>query len=473
MKKQDKVSRNWRTIIILSSIAIVAILAQSIIREIVLFNSEITSLSDTLNAQIEEDLHNEVGYRVSELNDIYENFGDIFLDRKETLYRNLLFPLEQSIVLLDSPTDQEQLDHIIDVVEEYSVNEVEHDFLVMNSSGVLKYNSETDETLNIETINEQDDFNRYYISDLIEGIDDSDNNFYKVDVYKMVDGETMHAIYVGAKVEGTDYYIYTICYYDNIMEKFLREYSNDLSDYYSGHERNIFIIKPNGDLYVMRNPEFMGYNVSELDDEVAKNAVNTMLSFHQESTEGIFRTDYYRDLSETEVSQRIVYIEYIEELDMIVGTSRDSLKYDIILSDFQSENIMNSIRLLVPIYIVVIILLLIVTNLIIKNNKESMALVKEEEDLYHLFADITQDIIIITAKNGDIIFTNKLGKDTIYKEDEQDKVLNLDNIMVDEEGYKVLVGAIDNIYIKYSVSQVTYQGEECDLYIVDNDARCD
>ena len=58
---KERVQKNWRKVIAFSIIIFAIILAQDIIREIVLFNNEVRDLEASLDTQMRNTLEEEVG----------------------------------------------------------------------------------------------------------------------------------------------------------------------------------------------------------------------------------------------------------------------------------------------------------------------------------------------------------------------------------------------------------------------------
>ena len=82
------------------------------------------------------------------------------------------------------------------------------------------------------------------------------------------------------------------------------------------------------------------------------------------------------------------------------------------------------------------------------------------------FADYSLETIVITTKIGDILFVNKLGRDIFFRDVDESLTINLNEVLVEESGYYTIYSTHETYHIKYNVESISYDGEEADLYIM-------
>lgn len=458
---KERVQRNWRRVITFSIIIFAIILAQDIVREIVVFNNEVSDLEESLYEQMKTELKNEVLFRDYELTEISETIEESFEEDLESEIITVRIAAEALIPFLASATNTEievELEHLVN--DERLVNEL-YKYTIITVDGDVVYDQMEEFTEGTNLLALQDDASRTYISDMIDIIVADDNHHGGVTGYF---SGGLH-MYHGFRLEGTDYIVYIQSSLSDYQEMRLVEYAYLLSSFYQSKNRSIVILGLDGEIYLHKNDEIIGTNALESDDQVVREAATNLFSYADEHSEGYVKLDFYSDFIEGEIVEKTTYMYINDAMNLIVAYSNDRSSYSGLIVDFQNENMRNVLTTLIPVYITIIVIIVYVTRLILLNNKLSVDVLNEEEQLYRVFSDITQDIILITDKKGNIIFTNKLGHKTIFPTDEF-TTLNLDDILVDEEAYKVLIGIEKNHYIKSSVSQIIYDGAECDLYIL-------
>ena len=112
---KESVQKNWRKVITLSIVIFAIILAQDIIREIVLFNNEVQELEDSLYEQMKTDLKDEVLLRDHELTEISNNLDVEFEEGLEAEIITVRIASEALIPFLETATPEEIEDEFASV----------------------------------------------------------------------------------------------------------------------------------------------------------------------------------------------------------------------------------------------------------------------------------------------------------------------------------------------------------------------
>jgi len=462
---KERVQKNWRKVIAFSIIIFAIILAQDIIREIVLFNNEVRDLESSLNTQMKDELESEVMFRLNELDEMYDSLNQTFIDDLTHEIVTVHIASDALYSLMETATDQEIENQLVSLINDERVQNNLYDYAVVHIDGTIVFDQSGSFEIGDSVLGVQDSAGRTYIEDLITIITEDDLLHGSYTSYFNEADAQDQLSYHGFQLEGTDYIVYIQGSISEYLDMRLLEYSNLLQSYYSQKERSIAVFSLDGQMYVHTNEALVGTNVLESNDPVLAEAAQVIIDFTEEQDNGFIEVEFYDDFIDGDTNIKTSYINVHEDLNLVVAYSNDRSSYDNLLVQFQNENIKSVLTTLIPLYIAIVFIIVYVTRLILLNNKLSVDVLNEEEQLYQVFSDITEDIILITDKKGDIIFTNKLGHRTIFPTDEF-TTLNLDDILVDEEAFKVLIGIEKNHYIKYTLSQVVYDGVECDLYIL-------
>jgi diguanylate cyclase (GGDEF)-like protein len=438
----------------LAFIAFILILSQDILREVVLFTADVNDVRGLIEEEIKVDIKNEVDIHLEEIEQMYfELEDDIIAKNEKSLTRSL--PFINAVIALSSEDDLVEILSVLEVVD------CDTELYIIDTAGIMRYDGSLEQEVTVDVLEEQDVLNHYYYQDLVDH--KSTTEYYSVEVY--LENNTQ-LIITGIQITGTNYMIYTVTDKVGYMNELVQEYALDLSSHYLGDDESIFIISDTGYIFYHNNEAIIGLEVDDIDGVVHENLteIMTYLESHQD---GYLVFPYTRQLHPTEELNRINYSYHYEEAGIIIGFSRTTEEYDYMLTAFLDNNLRSTLAITIPIYVILIVIFVYGLYMVKRNNQLAVELVKEEEELYRAFSDLGENIILITEKNGDIIYTNKLGKEVIF-DDRDFSIINLDEIMIDEGKSKIFVGAKENLYVEYNVTNVIYNGNECELYVFDN-----
>lgn len=461
MKNKEKIRKNWTYVAYLAVLFMIAIIMQDVVKESIVFDYNIDLFQNELNIRLQEEVYKEVDFRVKEIESNIERVND---DLEEHILEDLdplKFAITSQNELISSETQDNKRIAILNTVKAYDALEENHCYYVMDSTGIELYSCESKTFVNLDRYNELDYFSRPYMKELIdetvligntksEFYIERDNHVFKNVSFTYLDTITNYII--GIRVE-----------YENYSEITKEELIYQYNNYYDETETEFFIIDGDSTVLYHKNKEIVGLTVGELEGSNSYLSISQLYSSIADKPEGYVK---YTDIDDGKTVERIAYIKYIEEWDIIIASSLETGLYDYLIENYRVENYNNTVIIKVPIYLILVIVGYVIYRLIRTNINLSLSISDEEELLYKRFANITTDSIVITDDTGIIQFINKYGIDTLFDSFNEEEKLNFNNLLVEEDGYYSIYTEVKTYHIKYNVEQIIYNGKHCDLYII-------
>ena len=457
---KQKVKSSWRLVIILSIFFSAIILIQDVVRESVMVHSELKGLSESLREEIKGDVLDKVEIRIFDI--------EAFIEQSQSQQQKHLFvaidsvhaALSKSAELLVLEDELIQRQDFIDTVEEYALADLLHEFYLLNTDGMMYFDGITTSEVSVDVSDVKDVLNNNYYMTLMTSIQNSPSGEGNLNAYIQEGEEIIEYKFVGYQIPGTDYIVMTRGSTETFLNTQIDNYFSRFGQLYQDSNEEILVFRGNGDIIFHNDSDNIGGNIALLFEEGTLQ--RDMLVELEISVTGYVSIE--QDDLEVKIND-IGYYEYITGTDLGIYIIEDTELFNTVIDDFVGSNITKILSILLPIYAVLTILLTIIVRKIIKNIKLSEKVFEEEEILYKTLANTTEDFIIITNKQGDIKYLNDLARNTIFNS-ENDDLINLDQLMIEEDGFKVLVGVQNNYYIKYSVLPINFNSEESDLYII-------
>ena len=453
----------WRNITIFFTIFLLLIFVQDVLREFFVFRAETRIIAEEIKGDLEYEVEDHVEGLLVDIDSILTNLQE---DALEHAVENIQ-PLKLSLHNIEdilSNLGESYLTHMIDVVQVYNSNDTMHTYSLLEIDGTLLYDGETNTTPNTNIMNQLDDLNRPYMNDLIDLIVENEKD--SISYYQDDQGRLVHNIIYGERIQNTDYIVISIVNLDIFSGKMKEDFISLSNEKYNNLDRNIFIISYDGVILSHAKTDLIGLDKYSIENPLLVNALINILELIEEKGSGLTEYPYYVNFNEDQVEKRIAYAEDVEEWEIIIASSVSINKYNSILEAYTDQNYVTMALVKVPSYFVLLILAMIIYTYLKQTMVLSLAKMHDEEILYRKFADLTSEIIMITDIQGRIIFTNDLGKKTIYGKRNLINDVYFDQILVEEEGYYILYGYIEDFYVKYITEEIDYNGEEAHLYIV-------
>ena len=164
---KERVQKNWRKVIVFSILIFAIILAQDIIREIVLFNNEVRDLEASLDTQMRNTLEEEVLFRLHELDEMYSTLDESFLVDLTHEIITVHIAAETVLPFLETATDQEIEDKLVAIINDDRIHNDLYAYTIVHTDGTIVLDqSETFENGD-SVIGIQDSAGRTYIENLI------------------------------------------------------------------------------------------------------------------------------------------------------------------------------------------------------------------------------------------------------------------------------------------------------------------
>ncbi len=459
---KQKVKSSWRLVIVLSIFFFAVVLIQDVVRESLLVHSELKAFSNNLKDEIEDSVQEKVELRIYDIESFIEQSQSQQQQHLFSTINSVHAALNKSSELLSTETDPILRDELIATTASYATDDILHEYYLIDTDGIMYFDGKLLSEVSIDISSITDVLNSNYYQTLITNILASPEQKGTVNAYILEGSLVTEFKIVGYLIEGTDYIVLTQGASEDFLENQVSNYFSRFGQLYQDADNEILVFRSSGEIIFHNNEDNIGENINTI--FASESLQQNVLEAIEISTVGFLIEDVASisiDISD------IGYYEYITEADLGIYIIENTDGYNVLLDEFGSNNMAKVIMILVPVYIVLTLLLLVIVRKILKNIKLSEQVFKEEEELYKTLANNTDNFIIITNKQGDIRYLNDLARITIY-DDVKEEPINLDQLMVEEDGFKVLIGIENNHYIKYTVLPINYNSQESDLYIIND-----
>lgn len=452
---RQRVKKQWNLVIVLSIIFFVVIVAQDILRESFLVNGEITEFTIALENDFKESIQKKTEQSVFDIEKIIEERDTNFSHHLQLEVGVIHSSLSQTINLLDGEANLEE--ELINAVVDFGNIDLKHEYFLLKTDGTLLYDGILKQEVSTIVLSEKDMLNRDYFNQLIT--QSESNDYVEINTAFMIEEEYTEYKYLGYKLEDSEYIILVRGSLNKYTEHTIVDYFNGFVDRYNDEDDTLIIFDSEGQIYFHRNRDFIEDNISALTKLSSYfTELETILEYSNKGFINEQRSDTYKIAD-------IGYFEYNNDTDLIVLVIGESASANRLIDGVIDHNITSMLIFLVPFYVVLAGIALLIIRTIIKNIRLSKRVSTEEEILSTTLANTTEDFIIITDKKGYILYMNDIAEETLFNKETEGRV-NLDELMVEEDGFKVLIGINDNVYIKYNVIPIVYHSQESELYFI-------
>jgi diguanylate cyclase (GGDEF)-like protein len=463
-----KLQKKWQLVLLVSVLFLVVLVAQDIIREIVVFNRNIEILESEFERDLKEDVNELVRYVENNFSIVYSNIIDLSYDHAEEETSILVYSANTVQSLLSEESLSSVQDSIVELVQTYNQDDIMHIYSVYDTSGYIHYNGFTNTISYDDVMDSKDALNRPFVASMIDDIIESESKdtsglYYSGDV----DSIEQYAVYC-SEIDGTNLIVAGFISVSTYSEIAKQESIDALEDVYNESENAVYILSGDGEILYHQNTSAIGLTVEDDDYPVWQTTLEQIYDFVESDQEGFLEYTFYSNYQNGVLEDKIAYVTYIEEWDIIVGASSSFATYQVLLEQYVRDNYQTVLWIKVPAYLIILCLGVMIVYFIKKNIDVSTELLIEEERLYRTFADMTSEIIMITDKQGRIIFTNRKGTDIIYGKRVIEDDVYFDQILVEEDGYFILYGVQEDLFVKYITEPIVYNNSEADLYIIVN-----
>ena len=132
-QNKNNIRSRWQTVIGLSLAFLIALIAQDIIREVLVFNQDVKVIADELERDVQNDVYDLVLNVETEVNFMLENLQEDSLVHAEENVSDLRFAVD-ALILLHDTLDHELEDDIGFITQTYNINQSikSHLFIVYN-----------------------------------------------------------------------------------------------------------------------------------------------------------------------------------------------------------------------------------------------------------------------------------------------------------------------------------------------------
>jgi len=466
ISQKTHIQKRWKIIVALSLAFLLALMAQDVIREVILFNKTLSLFEQEFYRDVQDDVKDLVVTADKTIQFDIENTEETIINvAKDDLTRLTVTADAIAILHTLKPLTEIQAD-ITEITQIYNNHNPINKYYIYDVSGVEILNGTSNTVTNIDVYMTTDYLNREYMKSLIDGVVASETH-ESVESFFVLEDDKIEEYYVYAtQIEDVDFILAKYIKVSTFIESQIRNTIHSIEYINNNEENNVYILSGDGEILFHQNEDAIGLTIDDTEYPIWSETLRLIIDYAKTNKEGFLEYEFYSNYANGVLKDKVAYLKYIEEWDIVIGASSDVDIYDDIFSDYRADNTHSVLWIKIPAYIVILSLSTFMF-LFIKNNVDlSQQILIEEEKLYRKFADLTSEIIMITDKHGEIVFTNKQGKQNIFGQRENQEKVFFDQILVEEEGYFILYGIKEDLYVKYITEEVEFNNEPADLYII-------
>lgn len=465
---KTQIRNNWHKVFVLSILFGFIIVSLVIYREVIVFNNETESFRNDLlnieNIKIEKNVNN----RILEIEAMYVNAEEDMRTHIKENISGLDFAISSVLEEMDTASLTEKQEAVIRITQEYNILDEKHLYFIIDLDGFYILSGITNEVMNENHYDDTDFLGRYFVREMInESTSSLTKDSYITYYYpKEVGGEALQKTSYVKQVSEVGYIIGSGVYLEQYSDFLLEEIQESFAEYYSQNDEYVYILSGDGEVVFHVNDDLVGQFKDDITDPVWSSALSRIYDFVEDGSSGLFDYEFYSNSISGEISSKTAYIKYLPDRDIIVGASYTNDLHDDLIDEYVTESYHKALILYGPVFLLLILIVILIFHYVSVNINKSQRLFNEEEELYRKFSNLTNEMIIITETDGQIVFINKIGERLIGTRQSDPNAPNLNRILGDEDGFSILRGTESNYYVKYKREQIMYNAKECDLYFI-------
>ncbi|PAB59655.1 cache domain-containing protein [Anaeromicrobium sediminis] len=429
-----KLTRKIKKITILSSILSTFLLL--VIIGIFIFNTSYEKFNKE-SELIREEYYNKqkelIKYEVYRAYDYIQYYKDKTEKRLKKEMKNRVYEAHSMILNMyenNKDKSKEEIEKMIkDALKDVRFNEGQGYYFItrLDGTGIVYYPNGKPQNGNL--LNVQDSEGRYVIKDMINIAKTSKEGFYEYTWTKPNKGENQYRKISFVKYfEPLDIYIGTGTYM-NYMEKIVKkEVLDRVSKIRYGNDGYIFVTNYDGMALVFAQEEYLGKNVSHIRDVNGINIHNEQVKLINASGEGFVEYCWPKP-NVKGIYPKITFVKGFDEWKWIFGSGAyvDEIENTIKMKKINlREEIKSNI---IGITLIIFLIGGLIVSIQLYSLKRAEQAIIEEEKLYEILTNLSEDGIFILEPYGKIIESNHKGLEMISCSEQDVIKLNFKELM--------------------------------------------
>ncbi|WBW94919.1 cache domain-containing protein [Oceanirhabdus sp. W0125-5] len=431
MKLSTKVKRISSFLSIIFSLLIIIILASFVFQmSYIKFNKDAEVLREAYYAEHRELIRDEV-YRVYDFIEYHKSMTEERLKKeiKERVYEAI--SIVSNIYDNNKNKTQEEIDKLIkDALCDIRFNNGTGYYFANRLDGTGILNSPGPNLDGHNLINFQNSDGVYVLKDIIELVEKQGEGFYEYTWTKPdITGNNYRKISYVKYFKPLDMYIGTGLYIDDVEEIVKKEVLERISKIRYRNGGYFFVTTYDGTALVFAQDDLVGKDISNIKDinnvEIHKEEKKVIDAFGQGYVEYVWPKP-----DEEGVYPKITFVKGIQDWKWILGTGAYTDDIEKTL-EIKKEKLKKEIRLAVfKISLIIFLIGLIISFIQVYLLKWAERGIKEEEKIYEILTNLSEDGIFILEASGKIIECNHKGLQMISYNKNEINRLNFKDIIM-------------------------------------------
>lgn len=256
--------------------------------------------------------------------------------------------------------------------------------------------------------------------------------------------------------------------YTNYRARTLESIAQRFQTYYEQREDYIFLINRDGDVLLHPDQAAIGLNIfNDFSDSYFQSAFTQILEALETQEEAFLDYLFYDDVTRQVANRRIAFVHEYTPLEIIIGKSVSEHHFESEVAAFRQKSLQSFVQYTLPFYVLLISSAVGAGFAIFHYTKQSEKLVIEEDALHKKIASLSNQLILITNLEDDILFMNEIGDSVLGRFDKVHQT-SLKRYLIEEEGRFYLQGATKQYVVRIKKESITYQREKAYLWFLED-----
>lgn len=336
-------------------------------------------------------------------------------------------------------SDKEIEENIKNVLRQIRFNDGSGYYFAYRLDGTKVLYADDPKTEGNNLLNFKDEEGRYVIKDMIEIVSEDGEGFYEYKWTKPNEVENNYKKISFVKYfEPLDIFIGTGLYISDLEEIVKKEVLDRISKIRYQNNGYIFVTTYDGTALVFAQQEYLGKDISYIKDINGLNIHSEELKVINSDGEGYINYIWPKPNSKG-VYPKLTYVKGIDDWKWIIGTGVyiDEIENTIGIkeSNLKKDIFSTIIKMSVLLFGIGFIVLVIELHLL----KRAAQAVKEDEKVYEILTDLSEDGIFILGPHGKILELNKKGLEILNYSVDEIKNINFENLIKNDLFKKSIV----------------------------------
>ena len=465
MNTNDKLKHNWLYIIIILMTGLISIILYMMISGDRNTRSSEETFSKFYYEENKERVKREVETRLEEINTIRSEIIELELSNIEREIKHIAFMLENlEVGAFSGDLSEENVIDYFDIMTSYNENLY---FFSFDTQGKMLSHGNDESLVGIDFTQVSDKNGDYFIYDMLKSVTNEEGVSVSYYWPKNTGGESILKTSYCLYLEKYDLIVAAGVYHEDIEEKLKTTVFNSMQNYYEDRNDYIFVQSYDGIAEVTANRAQVGSNLSSVINVDGENVHDMFMNTIKQGG-GFVTYNYYEKNSEIK-SNKISYATEIPGWDNYIAMGFYTNDLDAVISDYSAKFKKQHYMQTLNIAVALTTLILIVFILLQRGQALFRSYMLYEEGLFTQLIQLTNDGVIVTNEDNQLVYQNKTYDASINKQILDYFKGNPTTIEpLNHNTIKVNPSLENQLFLEVTEKNIIYKAKPCVLHLIKN-----